>query len=116
MSIGGQVCRITSLDPPEGRLTELLKREQEESENPELAQQRIEKERAQASEQRRKAQEIEEDNSWPDGADQRLGEDGWTAEQIAAIKVIWEEGRELPQPEADSTAPEGAEEIGRAHV
>ncbi|KDN52149.1 tRNA pseudouridine synthase D [Tilletiaria anomala UBC 951] len=111
----GTVCRILSLHPPDGPLKEFLNQETAEEENPELTRHRLEKEREEAQQKKRDAQELEDDRTWPDGADNRLEGDGWSTEKIAEIRTLWEAGRAvpkgLPQP-SSSTNPEQSSSKG----
>ncbi len=119
----GEVLRITSLaPPPSSAVGRLYAREQAERADPSLRTKRIEEERRAADERRKAAIERENDTTWPEDADERLAQDGWTEEQIAQIKALYQQGRDFVPPappapagkEGESAEEKPAETSGEA--
>ncbi|SPO38679.1 related to PUS7 - Pseudouridine synthase [Pseudozyma flocculosa] len=88
------VCRITSLDPPEGKLLQDLRRARGEIDEAEIQRQEEEAER------KRQQQEAEaQDTTWPHEADDQLSP-YFTPDTLAALRKMWEEGINPPQAAA----------------
>ncbi|KAJ9474233.1 Multisubstrate pseudouridine synthase 7 [Pseudozyma hubeiensis] len=84
----GNVCRLTSLDPPPGKLLSQLRPEASKSTDEEAAAEKHAKEKAQAQ-----SQAPADDTAWPSEAGEKLKE-FFSAESIDGIKEMWSQGKQ----------------------